>query len=574
MTLTYSNDLDASAVVLGGSSNDTEVTSTAGSNDKLQAYPSTTQFTPGDQQSFAEEHNKLRQDYLTPPNQPYSLTSTPEMYKQNKQDSEDLQKALAFDIDEFVSKQTAAGVSEKDALVEAKVQMMMRLGCIKAYSIGQISKDEVFAMLNGTASSDTVAKVQQQVQIVSNPEVSPSLDLKQYTSSGIGLIAAKSANGDPALFKEMLKDFYNTTYKSSLDGIEDGAKYFQDGSPYGGMLGNWFGFVASIQTMGSDTILLNPSSVTTDQQSVSSGNIATDLINQAAALSEATGAIADAKKTLRTKYGISDIASADGWNKLAGGRPIAYSEELYSALFKDSASGGKAIPKDKDEIKSLLAGNTLSPNIKPMVEAYAKLQSDPAQAQTLAKLNDALSLAYTINHLTKEVNEGRPNFEQRYKIFKEQYPNKTDLQALDTVESSNNAIKQLSAQLIRDMNPANAAPDVVPSSEHASIKAFAKDLGLKVFDKDISALTEVEKAELTKKTEVLIRAAEYVRLKNNPGTISPQQLEELKKAVGVDPAILDKVAAKYKSDKGILHLGDLCSPGVFAQEAGAALQKK
>jgi len=153
------------------------------------------------------------------------------------------------------------------------------------------------------------------------------------------------------------------------------------------------------------------------------------------------------------------------------------------------------------------------------------------------------------------------------------------MQSLDTEESSNIAISQLSAQLVRDMVPGNPFSKVVPSSEHQAIKAFAKELGIEGFDQDMSSLSPENIADLTKKAEIVVRAAEYVRLKNKPGSnsgsILPEQLEQLKKAVGIDPAKLDQVAAKYQNEKAILHLGDLCSPAVFALEAGAAaLQKK
>jgi hypothetical protein len=553
-----------------------------------QPDATSTEITSPEPDEFVSEQQQQRLAYETNPPETYapmfippeySLTGSPAEYEQIKNDALELQNALRFDLDSFLDSQKQQGVPDVDALVEAKVQILQRMAIMAAFNSGQIDKDQALAMLNGTADKETMRIVTKRVTFLANPQMSPSLNLEAYTSSNIRIIeGAQDANNDVGVFRTMLDEFVNSPtgdYQQLFNGLQGSAPYF--GNPAWDPYGLAAALALANDARGMQPNLGNGSTPTPDQDaSMSSGNSATDIINQASAILEARDAIEANKRTLASKYGINDIASAEEWKKLAGGRRIAYSEELYAVLFDESGIASK----DKEEIEQLLAGDTLDANLRPMVEAYAELQSDSAQLGTFEKVREALSLAHTITHLSQEIDESAANFQQRYDSFNGLYTASPDkdafLQSFDTTEAGAHAIEKLSAQLIRDMNPENDPPDIVPASEHAKIQAFANDLGITGFDQDISTLNAEQIAALVREAEKLVRAAEYVHLRNNPHTITDEQFEQLRAAVGIEPSILDAVVAKYKSDSAVGLLGDLCAPGEFALalSAGAVLQTR
>jgi hypothetical protein len=577
ITMTASNqDLDRSVLLPYPVSELSDVSSTATKG----------KITGEQQKEFAKDKNNLREEFLTYrgeqnfpylENSPYlknpqspSLTGSPLLNEQRQKDTQELKSALKFDLVAFLEAKEEAGISKVDALVEAKAQIVLRAAIMSSYNSSQITKEQVFAMLNGTADEATKEIVKASSTIEANPELSPSLNLDAYKKDGVTLIGARDAKGDPVVFERDLRQYLNGRYQEHLNALATSATYFGPNSgfdPNNAFAGAMYWVHRARGLSEGGGIGTTNSTYNSQQTAVSSGNDATDIIDQAAAISKAWGDLDAARKTLASKYGINNISDAKEWKKLVGGRPIYYSEELYAALFKDGV-----LPKGKEEINKLISGGTLNLKLQPMVQAYAQL--DPAMQ---GKVADALSLAHTVNHLTEEINKSRENFQARYTAFERQYSSSLDkkgfIALLEDEKSGDNAMKKLPLQLIRDMNQSNAAPDVVAASEHPAIRAFAKDLGLKGFDQDFSTLTNQQNADLVKEAEKLVRAAEYVRLKNDPGTISLEQLERLKKDVGIEESLLEKAVTKYRRDKAITHLGDLCSPGVFALEAGAALQK-
>jgi len=530
-----------------------------GSDTSRSNNPTTPTMTDEDKYIARREESKKTSSAL-----PIPLEGTKETYVENQKTIQKLQTAFQFDLDAYLKAQKDAGKSEAQALTSAAEVLAVRSGTLRAFNSQVITADQALAMLNGTADEQTKNLAANFVKSESDPAFLPHWNDKNLKDRAILVAGSLSAENDPKKMYEMLK-FYTEKgrYKEHLDSIDGTVRYGND-RWNGGAARDSFYWCVAAQLGGLPGIIPSNQS----NEPISTRNDASDIITQAGAISKALHGAESTRQELAKKYGIKDISKGAEWDKFTGTSSIRYSEALYESLFKEGASNGivKIIPKDKSEIN---LGSITDPNLRKAVEAYSKLPSEKQE-----DVRDAISLAHTINYLTKGIEASKSNFTQRYDQFSKKLRESKDsnskgelMRSFDTEESGEVASKQLAAQLVRDLDPANKSPDVTPRTSLAQVKAFAKDIGIAGFNSNVSILTEELRRDLEAKAETLVLAAQYVHLKAHPGNLTPQELKKLKPA-GIDESKLEVAAAKYKNDKAITNLGELCSPAKLAEVMG------